>query len=148
MYGMFSINDDDLHRLIGEEIQHLRLHSGLSQSALGAAAGVTQHAVHAYESGKGAITVARLCAVADALNVDPAHFLRVRRSGARPIAPDTSAMKARVDLLDQADLSLAAKISRIRDDASKRDIIASIERLVDAMALADAPTTIAGVTAG
>lgn len=140
--------EDHLAVQIGEEIQHLRLHKGLSQADLGAAIGVAPHQIQSYEAGRSSLSVTRLCAIAEALDVDPAHFLRVRRSLVRMAQSLPQPGLDEIGPLSKADLALAAKIARIRDDPGRRDIIASIERLADAMTKSEAQMTVAGVTAG
>src|SRR4051812_37969580 len=59
----------DLDRTVGQTIRRLRLQTGMSQSALGAAANVTFQQLQKYESGTNRLSVARLVQLAHALQV-------------------------------------------------------------------------------
>ena len=55
---------------MGRKIKELRLLRGFSQSDLGNIVGVTFQQIQKYESGKNAISIDKLCAIAKALSVD------------------------------------------------------------------------------
>ena len=62
------------HR-VGERLRSRRLKMGLSQSELGAAAGVTFQQVQKYEKGANRISAGRLIQFAEKLGVKPAYFV-------------------------------------------------------------------------
>jgi len=62
----------DVH--VGARLRALRAERGLTQSALGAKAGVTFQQVQKYECGANRVSASRLWALAGALEVDVAYF--------------------------------------------------------------------------
>jgi transcriptional regulator with XRE-family HTH domain len=83
------------HR-VGERLRSRRLKMGLSQSELGAAAGVTFQQVQKYEKGANRISAGRLIQFAEKLGVKPAYFVdgiadgsKVNGDAAKNAAPST-----------------------------------------------------------
>ena len=66
---------NDLDRRVGERLRSRRLKMGLSQSELGAAAGVTFQQVQKYERGTNRISASRMIQFAERLGVAPAYFV-------------------------------------------------------------------------
>lgn len=71
---------DDLDRLIGQNIRAHRLSSGLTQTELGRAIGISFQQVQKYEDGRNRISASRLYHVAEALGVPLATFFINRAS--------------------------------------------------------------------
>ena len=65
---------DDLDRLIAKRLRHQRVISGLSQTALATALGITFQQVQKYESGKNRISAGRLWQIANVMEVEIASF--------------------------------------------------------------------------
>ena len=70
------------HR-VGERLRSRRSKMGLSQSELGAAAGVTFQQVQKYEKGANRISAGRLIQFAEKLGVKPAYFVDGIADGSR-----------------------------------------------------------------
>jgi transcriptional regulator with XRE-family HTH domain len=60
----------------GAHLRELRQARGMSQSALGAAAGVTYQQVQKYETGRNRLSVSTLAMLAAALGVTPGEFFQ------------------------------------------------------------------------
>jgi transcriptional regulator with XRE-family HTH domain len=59
----------EIDRVVGKTIRRLRVEAGMSQSALGAAAGVSFQQVQKYENALNRLSVARLAQFAEALDI-------------------------------------------------------------------------------
>ena len=66
---------NDLDQRVGERLRSRRLKMGLSQSELGAAAGVTFQQVQKYERGANRISASCMIQFAEELGVTPAYFV-------------------------------------------------------------------------
>ena len=66
---------NDLDQRVGERLRSRRLKMGLSQTELGAAAGVTFQQVQKYEKGANRISASRMMQFAEGLGVAPAYFV-------------------------------------------------------------------------
>ena len=66
---------NDLDRRVGKRLRSRRLKMGLSQTELGAAAGVTFQQVQKYEKGANRISASRMIQFAERLGVAPAYFV-------------------------------------------------------------------------
>ena len=69
------MNTNDLDRRVGERLRSRRLKMGLTQSELGAAAGITFQQVQKYERGANRISAGRMIQFAERLGVAPAYFV-------------------------------------------------------------------------
>ena len=69
----------DVH--VGARLRHRRLLLGMSQAALGNAAGITFQQVQKYEGGGNRISSSRLFELAKILNVPVSHFFEEMASG-------------------------------------------------------------------
>jgi len=74
---------NDLDRRVGERLRSRRLKMGLSQSELGAAAGVTFQQVQKYERGTNRISASRMIQFAERLGVAPAYFVEGFSGGSK-----------------------------------------------------------------
>jgi transcriptional regulator with XRE-family HTH domain len=70
-----AMKTNDLDRRVGERLRSRRLKMGLSQTELGAAAGVTFQQVQKYEKGANRISASRMIQFAERLGVAPAYFV-------------------------------------------------------------------------
>ncbi|HXY99069.1 MAG TPA: helix-turn-helix transcriptional regulator [Stellaceae bacterium] len=70
--------------LIGQRLRSARAFLGLSQKALGAALGVSFHAINKYETGRNSISSARLAAAAQVLQVPLSYFFEANPPGQAP----------------------------------------------------------------
>ncbi len=66
---------NDLDQRVGDRLRSLRLKMGVSQSELGASAGVTFQQVQKYERGANRISASRMIQFAERLGVAPAYFV-------------------------------------------------------------------------
>lgn len=74
--------------LLGKRIRQARRIAGMSQTALGKAAGVSFQQVQKYESAYTVITVSRLLELAAALGQQPEYFIKGLAPAAKVEAPD------------------------------------------------------------
>ena len=66
---------NELDQRVGERLRSRRLKMGVSQSELGAAAGVSFQQVQKYEKGASRISAGRMIQFAEKLGVRPAYFV-------------------------------------------------------------------------
>jgi transcriptional regulator with XRE-family HTH domain len=83
-----SVRDRKINQQIGAAIRHRRCQLGWSQSALGEALGVTFQMVQKYESGKTAITFARVLEIADVLGLSISRLAAVTGKPEGTAEPD------------------------------------------------------------
>jgi transcriptional regulator with XRE-family HTH domain len=89
-----SMGRQSVEQIIGQRIRARRTELGLIQEELGAAVGLSYQQIQKYENGTNRITVARLLALAERLEVPVAYFL------AGLDAPIAEAMDARGAIRD------------------------------------------------
>jgi len=64
----------DIDKKIGNMITKLRIAAGLTMQEFANRIGITQQQAHKYEKGLNRVSVARLCMIAEALDVPPSYF--------------------------------------------------------------------------
>jgi transcriptional regulator with XRE-family HTH domain len=74
---------NELDQRVGERLRSRRLKMGMSQSELGAAAGVTFQQVQKYEKGANRISAGRMIQFAERLGVAPAYFVEGFSGGSK-----------------------------------------------------------------
>lgn len=111
----------DADRSIGSRIAALRAAQGLSQTALGAALGVSFQQVQKYEKGRNRIGAGRLQAIADVLNVPVETFF-----GRQP-GPDGAEAGPATFLEDPQAVELVKAFARITDGATRSSVLAIVK---------------------
>lgn len=96
-----------LDKLIGQRLKAARIMAGKSQTALGAAVGVSFQQVQKLEQGVNRMNVAALLRSCDFLNIAPGEFMRDLQEGGGTIATDN---------LSSASLRLAKFVNGLPED--------------------------------
>jgi transcriptional regulator with XRE-family HTH domain len=81
-----AMKTNDLDRRVGERLRSRRLKMGLSQTELGAAAGVTFQQVQKYEKGANRISASRMIQFAERLGAAQLTLSRVSAADQKPTA--------------------------------------------------------------
>lgn len=100
---------------VGHKLRQLRKARNLSQTDLGRDLGISFQQIQKYEAGSNRISASRLFELAQALNVSPDYFfagIHDRKGPKGDVSPDAA---------------LAAALSNIRDDETKKRILSFIE---------------------
>jgi transcriptional regulator with XRE-family HTH domain len=114
------------HR-VGERLRSRRLKMGLSQSELGAAAGVTFQQVQKYEKGANRISAGRLIQFAERLGVKPAYFVDGFASGSK--ANGDAAKNARaIDSVAATDEGVAVLKAMAQMEPTRRKFMVTLAR--------------------
>ena len=77
---------NELDQRVGERLRSRRLKMGLSQTELGAAAGVSFQQIQKYEKGANRISAGRMVQFAERLGVAPAYLSKASAADRRPTA--------------------------------------------------------------
>src|ERR1700722_14496907 len=85
---------NELDQRVGERLGSRRLKMGLSQTELGAAAGITFQQVQKYEKGANRISAGRMIQFAERLGVTPAYFVHGFGGGSKAHGETTKAPRA------------------------------------------------------
>lgn len=118
---------------IGQRIRARRLQLGISQQDLGEALDVTFQQVQKYEKGANRVSTATLIAIANAMEVEPAHFyhgapgMNGKRKNGAPSAVD--------EFMSTKDgLMIAQSLVLIADEEVRHAVASSIARISRALA--------------
>ena len=110
----------EIEAAIGAQLRALRVAAGMTQSALGAAIGVSFQQLQKYERGQDRVAASTLQGLATALGVHPGSFFDGEMLTPLGDVPDVrSALKG------------AAGLQRISNPAVRKQIIALIDALAD-----------------
>ena len=85
---------NELDQRVGERLRSRRLKMGLSQMALGIAAGVTFQQIQKYERGANRISASRMIQLAEKLGVPPAYFVEGFGGGSKANGDTTKTARA------------------------------------------------------
>jgi len=85
---------NELDQRVGERLRSRRLKMGLSQTALGIAAGVTFQQIQKYERGTNRISASRMIQFAEKLGVPPAYFVEGFGGGSKANGETTKTARA------------------------------------------------------
>lgn len=108
-----AVNEErKLNRLIGKKMAVIRRTSGLSRREVANMLGISQQQYSKYETGANRISAARLCLVAQALNVTFTRFL-----------PDTFQEPFTMEPLDRAQFRLMQLIKETKNDPISKGIV-------------------------
>ncbi len=105
----------------GQRIRAARIAAGISQGALGKAAGVSFQQVQKYERGKDRMSVGVLQSIATALGVHPGAFFDVDMPAPAGRIPDVKAV-----------VKIGQRIQRVQDPAIMRRLLALADVLASA----------------
>ena len=116
---------NELDQRVGERLRSRRLKMGLSQTELGAAAGVTFQQIQKYESGANRISASRLYYMSKVLGVDVPYFYEgYRASGAPPGFAESPAATFESDLLQRPEtIELVEAFYRIEKQTLRRQML-------------------------
>lgn len=113
---------ENIDKIVGSKIRELRLSSGMTQSQLAERIGVTYQQIQKYEKGISSISIKRLFAIADTLNVSLKSFFEDL-----PVVEEE-----KVDyFLSKESIEVAKLINNISDQKLKNSIIQLIRLLSD-----------------
>jgi transcriptional regulator with XRE-family HTH domain len=108
-----SARSKTVEQLIGERIRARRVELGLIQEQLATALGISYQQIQKYENGSNRITVGRLLALAERLEVPITHFF----AGLPGALPAGEAEEVRPEAArPRSSIGLARGFARIRDD--------------------------------
>lgn len=126
-----SVTDVDTY--IGQRIRARRLQLGMSQEDLGDALDVSFQQIQKYEKGTNRVSTATLIAIANVMDVEPAHFyhgapgMNTKRKNHAPSVVD--------EFMSTKDgLMIAQSFVLIRDPFVRHEVAASIGRISRAFA--------------
>jgi transcriptional regulator with XRE-family HTH domain len=114
------------HR-VGERLRSRRLKMGLSQSELGAAAGVTFQQVQKYEKGANRISAGRLIQFAEKLGVKPAYFVDGIADGSK-VKGDAAKNARAIDSVAATDEGVAVLEAMAQMEPTRRKFMVTLAR--------------------
>jgi len=114
------------HR-VGERLRSRRLKMGLSQSELGAAAGVTFQQVQKYEKGANRISAGRLIQFAERLGVKPAYFVDGIAGGSK-VNGDAAKNARAIDSVAATDEGVAVLEAMAQMEPTRRKFMVTLAR--------------------
>jgi transcriptional regulator with XRE-family HTH domain len=114
------------HR-VGERLRSRRLKMGLSQSELGAAAGVTFQQVQKYEKGANRISAGRLIQFAEKLGVKPAYFVDGIADGSK-VNGDAAKNARAIDSVAATDEGVAVLEATAQMEPTRRKFMVTLAR--------------------
>ena len=122
---------DPIDRHVGTRIRMQRLISGLSQTALGKAVGVTFQQVQKYEKGVNRVGASRLQQIANVLKVRPDFFFA--ETSAKAVGNAGSKEIANIEgfICSRDGIALSKAFTNVRDTKMRRSIIALVEQIAE-----------------
>jgi transcriptional regulator with XRE-family HTH domain len=118
---------NDLDRRVGERLRSRRLKMGLSQSELGASAGVTFQQVQKYERGANRISASRMIQFAEKLGVAPAYFVAGFGSGSKANGDTTKTARA-IESVAASNEGVAVLEAMAQMKPSRRKFVVTLAR--------------------
>jgi len=118
---------NDLDRRVGERLRSRRLKMGLSQSELGAAAGVTFQQVQKYERGTNRISASRMIQFAERLGVAPAYFVEGFSGGSKANG-DTIKTARAIESIAASNEGVAVLQAMAQMKSSRRKFVVTLAR--------------------
>ena len=124
--------NNELDRRFGERLRSRRLKMGLSQTELGAAAGVSFQQVQKYEKGANRISAGRMIQFAERLGVAPAYFVEGFGGGSKANG-DASKTARAVELVAASNEGVAVLEAMAQMRPSRRKFIVKLARALREM---------------
>ena len=109
---------------LGKRVKARRIKQNMSQQDLAAVLGISFQQVQKYEKGTNRLNANRLMLVASALKARPEDLYQ-----SDDVLPDVSSL---IDVTNKATLRMLQAYSRIKDQATQRQMVALIEKIADA----------------
>ena len=109
---------------LGQFIRKRRTERKMSQQDLAAFLGVTFQQVQKYEKGVNRVNANRLALIASALKMRPEDFYQTNN-----VLPDVSSL---IDITAKSELRMLRAWTRIKDQATRRQMVELIETIADA----------------
>ena len=122
---------DPIDRHVGTRIRMQRMISGLSQTALGKAVGVTFQQVQKYEKGVNRVGASRLQQIANVLKVRPDFFFA--ETSAKAVGNAGSKEIANIEgfISSRDGIALSKAFINITDTKIRRSIVALVEQIAE-----------------
>jgi transcriptional regulator with XRE-family HTH domain len=122
---------DPIDRHVGTRIRMQRMISGLSQTALGKAVGVTFQQVQKYEKGVNRVGASRLQQIANVLKVRPDFFFA--ETSAKAVGNAGSKEIANIEgfISSRDGIALSKAFTNVRDTKMRRSIVALVEQIAE-----------------
>jgi predicted transcriptional regulator len=123
---------NELDQRVGERLRSRRLKMGLSQTALGIAAGVTFQQIQKYERGTNRISASRMIQFAEKLGVPPAYFVEGFGGGSRTNGETTKTARA-IESVAASNEGVAVLEAMAQMTPSRRRFVVTLARALRAM---------------
>ena len=123
---------NELDHRIGERLRSRRLKMGLSQTALGIAAGVTFQQIQKYERGTNRISASRMIQFAEKLGVPPAYFVEGFGGGSKANGETTKTARA-IESVAASNEGVAVLEAMAQMTPSRRRFVVTLARALCAM---------------
>jgi transcriptional regulator with XRE-family HTH domain len=124
--------NNELDQRVGERLRSRRLKMGLSQTELGAAAGVTYQQLQKYERGTNRIAASRMIQFAEKLGVPPAYFVEGFGSGSKANDDTTKTARA-IESVAATHEGVAVLEAMAQMTPSRRRFVVTLARALRAM---------------
>ena len=123
---------NELDQRVGERLRSRRLKMGLSQTALGIAAGVTFQQIQKYERGTNRISASRMIQLAEKLGVPPAYFVEGFDGGSKANGDTTKTVRA-IESVAASNEGVAVLEAMAQMTPSRRRFVVTLARALRAM---------------
>jgi transcriptional regulator with XRE-family HTH domain len=123
---------NELDQRVGERLRSRRLKMGLSQTALGIAAGVTFQQIQKYERGTNRIGASRMIQFAEKLGVPPAYFVEGFGGGSKANGETTKTARA-IESVAASNEGVAVLEAMAQMTPSRRRFVVTLARALRAM---------------
>jgi transcriptional regulator with XRE-family HTH domain len=124
--------NNELDQRVGERLRSRRLKMGLSQTELGAAAGVTYQQLQKYERGTNRIAASRMIQFAEKLGVPPAYFVEGFGGGSKANG-DITKMARAIESVAASSEGVAVLEAMAQMTPSRRRFVVTLARALRAM---------------
>jgi transcriptional regulator with XRE-family HTH domain len=123
---------NELDQRVGERLRSRRLKMGLSQTELGAAAGVTFQQIQKYERGANRISASRMIQFGEKLGVPPAYFVEGIDDGPKANGDATRTARA-IESVAASNEGVAVLEAMAQMTPSRRRYVMTLARALRAM---------------
>ena len=123
---------NELDQRVGERLRSRRLKMGLSQTALGFAAGVTFQQIQKYERGTNRISASRMIQLAEKLGVPPAYFVEGFGADSKANGDTTKTARA-IESVAASNEGVAVLEAMAQMTPSRRKFVVTLARALRAM---------------
>ena len=124
---------NELDQRVGERLRSRRLKMGLSQTALGIAAGVTFQQIQKYERGTNRISASRMIQFAEKLGVPPAYFVEGFGGGGSKANGETTKTARAIESVAASNEGVAVLEAMAQMTPSRRRFVVTLARALRAM---------------